>query len=422
MKLRRTRIPVLLALSISWLAAGCGSDSGTSDPTADPANDPTTEVTVPSVASVDDPVSRLAVTYDGGVLVVGADDGEVVADLPADGFLRVSPAGDERHVFLASPGAFRAVDLGAWTIDHGDHAHHYVDDPELTDFTVPAEEPGHVVPHDGTTTLFDDATGEMTALPTFQLGELDRVEPDLETLRAEHAHHGVAVRLEDGWIHTVGTTEERTGVQRLDEDGAVVASSEDCPGVHGETFAARGEEEVAVFGCEDGVLVVDTEGVTKVSAPDPYARIGNLAGSDESAYVLGDYKVDEDAELERPTRVSLVDTRDGSLRLVELGASYTFRSLGRTPDGDGLVLGTDGSLHLVDARRGEVASSLPVVAAWEEPMDWQEPRPALEVVGDRAFVTEPATSTLHVVDLTSMSVVASHALPEVPNEIAGVTG
>lgn len=422
MNLRRTRLPVLLALSIAWLAAGCGSD--TSDPAAQNSQEdsPTSEITVPSVASVDDPVARLAVTYDGGVLVVGAEDGEVVADLPAEGFLRVSPAGDERHVFLASPGSFRAVDLGVWTVDHGDHAHHYVDEPELTDFAVAAEEPGHVVPHDGTTTLFDDATGEMTALPTYQLGELDRGEPDLETLRAEHAHHGVAVRLEDGWIHTVGTTEERSGIQRTDEDGAVVASSEDCPGVHGETFAARGDEDVAVFGCENGVLLVDDAGVTKVTAPDSYARIGNLAGSDESPVVLGDYKVDEDAELERPTRVSLVDTRDASLRLVDLGASYTFRSLGRTPEGDGLVLGTDGALHLVDAERGEVSTSLPVVAPWEEPMDWQEPRPALEVVGDRAFVTEPATSTLHVVDLTTMSVVASHTLPEVPNELAGVAG
>lgn len=69
----------------------------------------------------------------------------------------------------------------------------------------------------------------------------------------------------------------------------------------------------------------------KIPSPDPYGRIGNQAGSDESAVVLGDYKADPDAELERPERVSLIDTATNTLRLVDLGVSYTFRSLARGP-------------------------------------------------------------------------------------------
>ena len=68
--------------------------------------------------------------------------------------------------------------------------------------------------------------------------------------------------------------------------------------------------------------------------------------------LLGDYKTDPDAELERPTRVSLIDTRDASLRLVDLGTSYSFRSLGRGPEGEALVLGTDGALHVLDPESG----------------------------------------------------------------------
>ena len=47
-----------------------------------------------------------------------------------------------------------------------------------------------------------------------------------------------------------------------------------------------------------------------------------------------------------------------------------------------------------------MTSETEVVAAWEEPSDWQQPRPTLHVRGEFAYVTEPATQELHVVDLT----------------------
>lgn len=63
--------------------------------------------------------------------------------------------------------------------------------------------------------------------------------------------------------------------------------------------------------------------------------------------ILGEYQVDRDTQLERLTRVSLVNTDTGTLQLVDLGTSYSFRSLGRGPAGDALVLGTDGALHVI---------------------------------------------------------------------------
>ena len=66
-----------------------------------------------------------------------------------------------------------------------------------------------------------------------------------------------------------------------------------------------------------------------MQSPDTYGRVGNQAGSASSAVVLGDYKTDPDAEHERPTRVALVDTRTAQLRLVDLPASYSSRSLAR---------------------------------------------------------------------------------------------
>ncbi|WP_380167712.1 hypothetical protein [Jannaschia sp. R86511] len=162
--------------------------------------------------------------------------------------------------------------------------------------------------------------------------------------------------------------------------------------------------------------------LTKVTSPDPYGRIGNQAGSEASSVVLGDYKSDPDAELERPTRVSLTDTATGGLRLVDLPASYSFRSLGRGDAGEALVLGTDGALHVIDPSTGELTRSVPVVAAWEEPEEWQQPRPTLFVHDGTAYVSEPATDQLHAVDVETGEVFASADLGVTPNEVSGASG
>jgi hypothetical protein len=409
------RSAALLTLSSLALVA-CGTEES-----ARPSGPPSSsESSKPAAATeAEGPQPRLAVSYDGGVLVLDAATGEVLLDEERDGFLRLNPAGDGRHVFVSGAGGLTALDTGAWTDDHGDHGHSWTTEPRLTGFTIEAEEPGHVVPHHGRTTVFDDGTGEITAFDPADLADLAEGAPELETFRALEAHHGVAVQDGHGnLVTTVGDHESRSGIRVVTASGAELASSEECPGVHGEAFAG----EVALFGCEDGVLLLDGSTITKVDSPDTYGRIGNQAGHETSPYVLGDYKVDADAELERPTRISVIDTRRATLRLVDLPSSYTFRSLARTVDGDGLVLGTDGSLHVVDMAKGAVTGSVPVVEAWREPTDWQEARPLVQVVGDLAYVTEPATKQIHVVDLAKRAVVDTFTVPHTPVELSGVTG
>lgn len=366
---------------------------------------------------VDGPRPRLAFTREGGITVVDAEDGEVLTEVELPGFLRLSHAGDGRHVMVSAEGGFRTLDLGAWTHAHGDHGHSFVVDPQLRETTFPARVPGHVVAHGDETLLFDDGTGQVTAFDPHHLADGD-VRSD--TRPTGGAHHGVAVRRVDGsLLHTLGTEEGRTGIVVLGADGEEVARNEDCPGVHGEAVV---QDEVVAFGCEDGLLLVDGEEITKVASPDAYGRMGNLFGSPASPVLLGDYKSDPDAELERPTRISLVDTRTGELELLDLGTSYSFRSLGRGPNGEALVLGTDGALRIISAAAGKVVAAVPVVDAWEEPLDWHDPRPTLAVVGDTAWVSEPATRQLHAVDLVAGAVVATLDLAEVPNELVGVTG
>lgn len=419
-------LPALLAVTAVALA-GCGTGapgSGAAQASASAAG------SEEAVEAKETPgrAPRLVLTHDEGISVLDAKTLEAVGELPLAGFNRVSPAGDGRHVLVATGDAFRILDAGVWTEAHGDHGHSYAGEPRMRDRAFDASKAGHVVNHADQTVLFSDGSGRVDIFDPAALTDgLAAGLPATSTYITPEAHHGVAIGLQGGQLLvTLGNAEGRSGMALLGapaagdgQDRAELLRNEDCPGVHGEAVAGA---DTVVVGCEDGMLVYRAGAFTKVASPDAYGRMGNQAGSAASPVILGDYKVDRDAELERPTRVSLVNTDTGELKLVDLGVSYSFRSLGRGPAGEALVLGTDGALHVIDPLTGAVTAKIPVVGAWEEPEVWQDPRPTLFVLGSRAYVTEPATSSIHAVDLKTGKVVKSAELAHAPNEMTGVTG
>ncbi|TYP87468.1 zinc metallochaperone AztD [Blastococcus xanthinilyticus] len=392
------------------LATGCGTaDTGG---TAAPASATTPAAEEPTEVGANKP--RLAVTYDGGLLVVDATTLEVLADESLDGFNRLNPAGDGRHFLVSTQGGFRLLDGGAWAEPHGDHSHYYTADPELTDVVFDAEKPGHVVAHAGRTVLFDDGTGEVTAFDSAHIADED---VELRQFSTPEAHHGVAVELEDGtMLVSDGTEEARSGVRILDADGEEIAARDDCPAVHGETVAA---DEAIVIGCQDGAVLYTGGELTKIQSPDAYGRIGNQFGTDTSPIVLGDY---ERSAEDRSSTVALIDTTTAELRLVDLPAPYWYRSFARGENGEALVLTYDGSLQVIDPATGTITSSIPVTGAWEESDDWQDPHPNVVVVDGMAYVTDPATQQIHAVDIEGGEVWKSADLGVTPNELAGVSG
>jgi len=402
---RSTPIRLLSALAVTGLLlTGCGGTAGPATGTSPSAS---------AAATVPEAAPRIVTTYDGGIQVLDGATFKVLGDYPLAGFNRVNPAGDGRHVIISTTEGFKVLDTGVWT----DGGTHHAQDPAMTDIVFPTSKPGHVVRHDGKTILFSDGTGEISI---FNSADLAKGQPEVETHKAEEAHHGVAVELANGeLVLTLGNEESRPGIVVLDKDGKEIARNEDCPGVHGEATA---QGEAVVIGCQTGVLIYSGGTITKVASPTEYGRIGNQAGSDESAVTLGDYKKDKDAELERPEQISLINTKTKELALVDLGTSYSFRSLARGPHGEALVLGTDGSLHVIDPDTAKVTNSIPVVGAWEEPLQWQQPRPTVFVNDHTAFVTDPATNTIHAVDIEAGTVTESGALEQTPNELTGVTG
>lgn len=404
---RRLLFPAA-TLTLSALLVGC--TSGQSTPTTSEA--PSAAVAAKEPVEVRVAQQRLAISHDGGVTVVDVTPGtqpRELATIEADGYLRLNPAGDDRHVFVSTNEGFRALDLGAWTEPHDDHAHHYAGDPVLTDRLITASKPGHVVAGEGHVVLFDDGTGEVTTLDT-AAAEL----PTTSTFTLT-PHHGIAVPSgHDYLVTTVGDDgKTRTGIAVVDVDGTQLQAFPECPGTHG---AAEAHNAV-LFGCTDGALIWNNGATTKVAAPDAYGRIGNQASVPSSPIVLGDYKVDKDADLERPTRVTLIDTATGDLKLVDLGTSYTFRSLGMSESGTPVVLGTDGSLHVLDAAAGTVTRTIPVLGEWEESLEWQDPRPTLLIDGETAYVTDPSTKELFVVDLLTGETTSTLTLSQVPDEV-----
>ncbi|MFI2214023.1 zinc metallochaperone AztD [Streptomyces sp. NPDC020141] len=389
---RRTAAGAALALAVSAALTACGGEEK-----RDIARTADGKTPGGSPVAVKEP---LVATFDGGLYILDGETLKPAKTLDMPGFNRVNPAGDDTHVMVSTDTGFRVLDTSAQA---------------LTDIEFKGAEPGHVVRHAGRTALFTDGTGEVRV---FDPADLADGTPRGRTHTTEKPHHGVAVELRNGeLLTTLGDEEKRVGAVVLDRKGEEIARSTDCPGVHGEAAA---EGEAIAVGCEDGVLIYKDGEFTKVKAPDAYGRIGNQAGSDHSPILLGDYKTDRDAELERPERVSLIDTRTGQLRLVDLGAAYSFRSLARGPHGEALVLGTDGAVHVIDPEKGEVTKSIPAIGAWKEPLDWQQPRPVLFVRDHTAYVSEPGKRALHAFDLDSGEKRASVTLPKTTNELTGV--
>ncbi|MFF9117579.1 zinc metallochaperone AztD [Streptomyces massasporeus] len=393
---RSTRARTLTGTALAVAAAMALSACGGNDDAASNA-EPKKQTKSGEAAAVKNPI---VASYDGGLYVLDGKNLKLANTIELPGFNRVNPAGDEDHVVISTDSGFRVFDAAR---------------QEFTDAEFKGSKPGHVVRHGGKTVLFTDGTGEVNVFDPADLA--GGKQPEGRTYTSAEPHHGVAIELADGeLVTTLGTEEKRTGALVLDKDDKEIARAENCPGVHGEAAA---KDEVIGLGCEDGVLLYKDGKFTKVDAADDYARTGNQAGSDDSPILLGDYKTDPEAELERPTRISLIDTRTAKMKLVDLGTSYSFRSLARGPHGEALVLGTNGVLHVIDPETGKVEKKIDAVGDWTEPLDWQQPRPTLFVRDHTAYVSEPGKRRLHAFDLDSGEKLTSVTLPKATNELSG---
>ncbi|WP_245934446.1 zinc metallochaperone AztD [Arthrobacter psychrolactophilus] len=386
---RTTRLSVTAAIAgLTFLLASCGTSADT-----------------PGTAAPN-PGGRVAVSHPGGISVLDGTTLELVKSFDSEEFTRLNPAGDGRHVVVTTTAGFQLLDMN---------------EPKLTDLVVDAKAAGHVVRHAGNTVFFDDGTGTTTIMKSADLATSEEKLPASQHYQAPSPHHGVSIVLEDGTLlTTVGDKSSRSGATALEaheDHWHATAESKDCPGIHGEGTAA---DEAVVFGCENGALLFHNGSFEKFTAPDQYGRMGNAYVSESSPIVVGDYSNNPDAEGYLLNAVVLLDTEKHSYQAVTLPANvqYTWRDIARGPGDLAYILSTDGSIHVLDPKDGSIVNEFPVIKAWEGPAEWQDAHPAIVVNGNTAYVTEPATSTIHTVDLTTGKVGTSKTLDAVPNEIA----
>ncbi len=421
----KRRAAALLGIGALALAA-CGGASSTGGGTAGGAPSDGGAASAPTSdrTEVGALTPRIVLAHEGGVTTLDSADGATLATTELEGFVRLNPAGDGRHVAVSASDAITMYDTGLLAQGHGDHFHYYVQEPVLTELSVEAPHPGHVVPHGDRTALFADGTGAITLIDPTALGEGDL--GILEETATEAAHHGVAVPLTGGGLLlTQGTEDARSTVQVLDADGQVTAQTDDCPGVHGEAAAQpTAAGDVISLGCENGSVVYRDGAFHKVPIEGDYQRSGNQKGHEGSPIVLADHKVEAEPAggIERPTQIALIDTRDATQRIVDLGSEYWFRSLDRGPDGEALVLTADGELNILDPETGDILHEVPVTQEWTEPDNWQEPGPMLAVADGTAFVVDPEAKKLTMVDIAGGEVYRELDLPVVPHEIQVTTG
>ena len=421
----KRRTAALLGLGALTLAAcGTGTGTGSSDAGGADTGGTDSETTTSDRTEVGALSPRIVLAHEGGVTTLDSTDGATLGTAELEGYVRLNPAGDGRHVAVSASDAVTMYDTGLLVQGHGDHFHYYVQDPALTDLSVEAPHPGHVVPHGDRTAIFADGTGAITLIDPASLGD-GQLEV-LEETATEAPHHGVAVPLADGGLLTTqGTEDARSTVQVLDADGELVAETDDCPGVHGEAAAQPTESgDVISLGCENGSVIYRDGEFHKVAIEGDYQRSGNQKGHPDSPIVLADHKVEAEPEggIERPTEIALIDTRDATMQTVDLGSPYWFRSLDRGPDGEALVLTYDGELNILDPETGEMLHEVPVTGEWTEPEQWQEAGPMMSVADGTAFVVDPAAQTLTMVDIASGETYRELELPVVPHEIQVATG
>ncbi|MFD6796076.1 MULTISPECIES: YncE family protein [Prauserella salsuginis group] len=359
----RPRAATAFAAVLCGLAlTACG---GNAEPSGSPASS-TPHGYVEGAEEGTEPQLRLVVADgDGrGVRVVDLLT-EEVTDLPG-GESVTGAVTDGRFAFLAGDGRTRVVDSGAWTVEHGDHNHYYRTQPGragVVDGTVTGAWSDSAVTalarEDGTTVLLD-----REKLEAGEVGECETID-------------GIAVPYEQ---HLVVAGDD--GLVVRERDGGTVA---DVDATCARPAHAAATSHGVVFGCADGAVLVGEDDGEFTAEHIPYPEDGPDAatfhqrpGSETLGAVGG------------RQGAWILDTGEGAWTFVRSGPAAAVVATGA--DGPLLVLTEDGVLHAYDAETGEETATAPL-------LDGGAPD-GVTITADtnRAYVNDPAASTVHEID------------------------
>ena len=150
------------------------------------------------------------------------------------------------------------------------------------------------------------------------------------------------------------------------------------------------------------------------------AGSSTLAGDGETPVVAGNLRAAEENGPDLSTSIALYDTVAGTSRAVDLGVGFSNMVI---TEGQLVVIGLDGHLHLIDLLSGEVRT-IPAIDPWERPAEFLDPRPMVTASHDHGWITDPFNEQIVAVDITDGEVVASGAVGGKPDRlvVANYTG
>ncbi|WP_344137504.1 hypothetical protein [Saccharopolyspora halophila] len=313
--------------------------------------------------------SRLVVADDGGaVRMLDLLTEEVRALEPVPGIRDVTT--DGRFAYLSGADSVRIVDSGAWTVDHGDHAHHYrAETRELGELPIATPVHAHsdkavvaLSGSDGETALLDKE-----ALDDGQIERTGRVRVMPGTAAVPYEQRVLAVD------HGV--------VRVLDRDGTETARiTEPCNEPAGTAVTRRG----VVFGCTDGALLVSAddgqfhgEKIAYPAGGQPRAtEFHQRPGSDTLAALAG------------TDGAWLLDLSERSFRHVPTGPVAAVNAVGA--GGSLLAVGTDGIVRAYREDGTEIARNQVIAPGG--------PPPSIRIDTSRAYVNDVTAGTVHEID------------------------
>ena len=302
---------------------------------------------------------------------------------------------DGRYIFArdaANKDSYTLIDSGLYVEDHGDHDHPYKEEPAIATTERAADKPAHMISHAGRTAIFNDGSGEVDVYTNANL-TTDNLKPDY-TYKGI-AHHGAAVPLSNGLLATTFVEKEGdalpSGVKIVDKDGneqAVITDS--CAGLHGTAYGGEGDSEKLAFGCMGKVVVYDVakNKATDVALPDEGARVGTVKHVGGSNYFFTNYTVENEAQ----TKVGVINSKTGELKLVELPSAYKSATL-VTEDDIAYVLAEDGNMYAVDLKTAKISLTISAF----NPFSLDEEAPALFEANHHVYVLMPSYQKLYEV-------------------------
>jgi len=390
----RTTLALVALAAGSLLLAGC----------ATPSAAPPEDSAAPGATETDTRQARLLIpdAETGTVLVVDGGTLETLAALQLDGAGAIYPYGDTRYALSVQTDGDRVqvIDSGTWSEDHGEHAHHYVADPAVVEGTLEGPTPVHVTVFDGLAGVYTDGDGALHVIDGGTLGD----GLTATTVESGDPHHGVGYALGDGAaILSFSNAEGRaTGVRVIDAGGTVLAESDACVGLHGETELRRG----IVFACADGLLALtDTHGWVFEKVPYGVAgRTGSLVTNDDAEVAYG--------ILDGTTLLTWDGTAIATASLPGIGIA-----LDVAPNGDAVVALADGTVVRVTPA-GEVLSTRMLIGAFDPDSDHSAPRPAITVGDGVIFVSDPAGDRVVALDPATLDLVGTIDLGFTPKGVA----